>query len=199
VRRRIFSTLAAAVAVAASISISAAGSAAAQPDTSAVSAADSRGGGGGATPITDPASPIFVDGTKFKIVATLRGSGSQVYTCGTDGKYALREPVATLQNLRGGSTVGIHGKGPFWASFDGSRVDRTVSDPPVAVGTAPGGMGNIDWLRVPVTPVKDAPGVFGNVQFVQRVDTRGGVAPATCTTPTLSVNYTTNYVFWAPK
>lgn len=46
----------------------------------------------------------------------------------------------------------------------------------------------------------DAPGVFGNVAFIQRLDTRGGVAPASCTAPsTVSVDYSANYVFWAPK
>ena len=193
-RRRIFTTLAAAVAVAASISISA-GSAAAQPDTSSVAAAEARGGGGGATPNTGLNDDIKVDEAAFKIVATQRGVGKQVYTC-VNGTYTLREPVATLQNLRGGATVGIHGKGPFWASFDGSRVDRTAGE---LIGSAPGGKGNIDWLRVPVTPVPDAPGVFGKVRFVQRVDTRGGVAPQPCTTPTIAVEYSTNYVFWAPK
>jgi hypothetical protein len=195
VRRRIFTTLAATVAVAASISISAAGSAAAQPDTSAVAVAEARGGGGGATPNAKLPKEIRVDEAAFKIVATQRGVGSQVYTC-ANGVATLREPVATLQNLRGGTTVGIHGKGPFWASFDGSRVDRDVAE---AVGSTSVGAGNIDWLRVPVTPVADAPGVFGKVKFVQRVDTRGGVAPKPCTTPTVSVDYSTNYVFWAPK
>ena len=147
---------------------------------------------------SDQVEPAAQHGTS-EVVATQRGVGSQVYTCGADGKFPTtpREPVATLQNPRGG-TVGIHGKGPFWASFDGSRVDRTVGE---TVGLTSGGAGNVDWLRVPVTPVPDAPGVFGKVQFVQRVDTKGGVAPATSCTPksTVSVPYSTNYVFWAPK
>jgi hypothetical protein len=42
-------------------------------------------------------------------------------------------------------------------------------------------------------------GAFSNVEFVQRIDTRGGVAPKTCGAPTVAVDYATNYVFWAPK
>ena len=41
--------------------------------------------------------------------------------------------------------------------------------------------------------------MFSTVKFVQRIDTKGGVAPKTCTAPTIAVDYSTNYVFWAPK
>jgi hypothetical protein len=56
-------------------------------------------------------------------VATLRGVGKQVYECKADGlKRTLRlGPVAVLTTPRG-ATVGIHGRGPFWAHFDGSKV-----------------------------------------------------------------------------
>jgi len=137
-----------------------------------------------------------VDETKHRIVATQRGVGSQVYKC-ENGTYTLREPVATLQNLRGGPIVGIHGQGPFWASFDGSRVNGSA---PVSA-PSPAGPSNIAWLKVTGTQVNPpAPGVFADVAFIQRVDTKGGAAPSTCTgTSTLSVGYSTNYVFWAPK
>ena len=138
---------------------------------------------------------IRVNETQFKIVATQRGVGKQVYTCGTDGKYALREPVATLSTLRG-APAGIHGKGPFWAHFDGSRVDGSA---PISA-PSPAGPSNIAWLKVVGTPVPNAPGAFGNVAFIQRTDTMGGAAPATCTAPsTVAVDYSTIYVFWAPK
>jgi hypothetical protein len=187
--------MAAAAAVTASILLSAAGPAvAAAPDAAAAGTVDARGGSG-ATPNGKLPKEIRVDEAAFTVVATQRGIGSQVYTCGTDGKFALREPVATLQNSRG-ATVGIHGKGPFWASLDGSRVDGSA---PVSV-PSPAGLSNIAWLKVTGTPVPNAPGVFGKVAFIQRIDTRGGVAPASCTAPsTVSVEYSTNYVFWAPK
>jgi hypothetical protein len=63
---------------------------------------------------------------------------------------------------------------------------------------SPAGPPNIAWLKVTGTPVPNAPGVFGKVAVIQRIDTRGGAAPASCGAPTVSVPYATNYVFWAP-
>jgi Protein of unknown function (DUF3455) len=52
----------------------------------------------------------------------------------------------------------------------------------------------------PTTP-NPTTGVFSNVTFIQRLDTRGGVAPTgPCTAPrTVAVDYSANYVFWAAK
>ena len=60
---------------------------------------------------------------------------------------------------------------------------------------------NIPWLKLVGTPTPNTTGVFSNVTFIQRVDTRGGVTPTdTCTAPkTVAVDYTANYVFWAKK
>ncbi|HWM59227.1 MAG TPA: DUF3455 domain-containing protein [Pseudonocardia sp.] len=55
------------------------------------------------------------------------------------------------------------------------------------------------WLRLEVDRTFGQGGVFSKVVFIQRIDTRGGVAPATCGSPTVAVDYSTNYVFWAPK
>jgi hypothetical protein len=192
-KRRIFASLTATAAVAASILISSAAPAVAQTAT-ADSSATARSAG--VTPNSQLPAAIKVDENAFMIVATLKGVGKQVYTCGKteSGKYGLREPVAVLFDLRG--NAGIHGEGPFWASFDGSKV---VGSAPVSV-PSPAGPSNISWLKVVGTPVLNAPGVFGKVAFIQRVDTKGGVAPASCTAPsTVSVDYSTNYVFWAPK
>jgi hypothetical protein len=124
-------------------------------------------------------------------VATLRGVGEQVYTC-TNGVYVLREPVAVLSSPRGGP-VAIHGKGPFWANFDGSRVEAAK----IAGVKSPAGTSNVDWLLLQTTKAEGG-GTFGSVGYIQRIDTRGGVAPGTCTgTTTLAVDYSANYVFWA--
>ena len=60
---------------------------------------------------------------------------------------------------------------------------------------------SIPWLKLVATPTPNTTGVFSNVAFIQRVDTRGGLAPTgTCTAPTtVAVDYTANYVFWAQK
>ena len=209
--RRVLVKIAAAVAVAASLALgtvstaSAAGPAAAAAPPPAASADANRGGGGGGGRVTPnsqlPSGPngIQVDETKFKTVATLRGKGTQVYHC-VDNKYVLREPVATLEDLRSGKIVGIHGFGPFWANFDGSRVNGAIKARVKPDGTPPG----VDWLLLtatnPIIPPNPS-GIFGQVALIQRIDTRGGLTPTqSCTTPsTIAVDYSTNYVFWAPK
>lgn len=44
-------------------------------------------------------------------------------------------------------------------------------------------------------------GIFGKVTYVQRLDTRGGLAPAgTCASGTqTAVRYSADYAFWAAK
>ena len=64
---------------------------------------------------------IQVDETRIKVVASFVGIGKQVYDCNATGTFTFREPVAGL--LSRGVQAAIHGKGPFWASFDGSHVD----------------------------------------------------------------------------
>jgi Protein of unknown function (DUF3455) len=191
--RRILIGLAAAVTLSASLLITGVSSAA-TPDATAGATAESRGGG--ATPNAKLLEAIRVDETKFKIIAVMRGEGAQVYTC-TNGVATFREPVATLSS-RSGTTV-IHGKGPFWASFDGSRVDGSAAPPAGGSVPSPDATRNIPWLRLVGTPTPSTPGVFGNVAFIQRLDTRGGVAPTTCSTPSVAVPYSATYVFWAPK
>ena len=200
-KRRIFTSLAAGAAVAASILITGVTPAAAQPATADSSAARSSA----VTPNSQLNPLIRVDETQFKIVATLKGIGKQVYDCNSGGTFSLREPVAVLVNLRSGN-AGIHGAttgptAPFWASFDGSRVvgNTTPGTPGFAAIDAPVPTRDVRWVKLPGTSV-GASGVFSKVAFVQRIDTRGGVAPTSCVAPaTASVDYSTNYVFWAPK
>jgi Protein of unknown function (DUF3455) len=198
--RRVLATIAAATALAASLMVTGVGAAGATelaPSTQSGATAD-RTGGGGPTPNASLPAAIKVDETQFKVVSTMRGIGKQVYDCGSDGKYPVspREPVAGLVSTRGVPT-GIHGAGPFWASFDGSRVTGTGN------GSTPSSdpSKNVPWLRVAATATFGEGGVFSNVKFIQRTDTRGGVAPTTpCTAPsTVAVDYSTYYVFWVPK
>jgi hypothetical protein len=139
---------------------------------------------------------IQVDETQNKVVASFVGIGKQVYDCNAAGTaFVFREPVAGL--LSRGVQAAIHGKGPFWASFDGSHVDGSGAVP----APSPDPTKNIPWLRLVGTPTPNTTGVFSNVTFIQRLDTRGGVAPAgPCTAPkTVAVDYTANCVFWAKK
>ena len=200
-RRRLFTSLAAAAAVAASLLITSGASASAADATSVPPTMNAGPQIGGVTPSSVPKdSPIYVDETKYKIVATLRGVGKQVYDCNATGTYTFREPMAGLFTSRG-IPAGIHGAGPFWADFDGSKfVGNTASPDSAAVDSPVDPTKNIKWLKVAKASTVGTGGLFSAVEFVQRVDTRGGVAPTSCTAPaTASVDYTTNYVFWAPK
>jgi hypothetical protein len=146
-------------------------------------------------------------GIQDRRVASLRGVGKQIYDCNAGHTFTTpaREPAAGLFTSRG-IPAGIHGKGPFWTNFDGSHVDGLPLDPtsasvPSPDPAPPAPAKNIAWLRLAATPTPNTTGVFSNVKFIQRIDTHGGVAPTSCTAPntTLAVDYTANYVFWAPK
>ena len=192
-KRRFFATLAAAAAVTASmVMVSAAD--AATPDTTAAGAQSA-----GVTP--DATVPLAVRvGPGFKIVASLRGVGKQIYDC-TGGVFTFREPAAGLFTSRG-IPAGIHGQGPFWTNFDGSHVGGTTKDANAGTADSPTDRTkNVQWLKLVATPTPGTTGVFSNVKFIQRIDTRGGLAPVgNCTAAgTVAVDYTANYVFWAPK
>ena len=198
-KRRIFTSLAATAAVAASILISSGAAEAAPEATPSLSATNSSAQTGGVTPNESLPDGIKVKPEEnLKIVATFRGVGKQVYDCDATTKTypaKSREPVAGLFTSRG-IPVGIHGKGPFWADFDGSHVDGSA---PIAADSTDK-LKNVPWLRLTGTPTAGT-GVLSNVVVIQRIDTRGGVAPTgTCTaSSTVAVDYTANYVFWAKK
>jgi hypothetical protein len=125
-----------------------------------------------------------------KIVATMQvEQGAQVYTC-TNTSWTLLEPAAIL---RSGDTRVLHTRGPQWISpEDGSAVNgATVSSVP--------GHGAIPQLLLKATANRGS-GVFGSVDFIQRLKTEGGVAPAgSCTAGTQkAVSYSAEYRFYAP-
>ncbi len=194
-RRRLLASLAATTAVAASLLIGSAGSATAQDATAQSASATDARGSGGVTPNAKLPDAIQVKDPNLKIVATLRGVGKQIYDC-TNGAYVFREPAAGLFTLRG-APAGIHGKGPFWTHFDGSRVEGKDAVPAKPEGIGPN---DVPWLKLTaVNPIPQGTGgVFTNVKIIQRIDTKGGLAPTSCTgNGMLAVNYTANYVFWA--
>ena len=199
--RRIFTSLAAAAVVAASILISS-GAAEAAPDATTATT-DALGGAPTPNNKLDPTIQVQPE-ADYKIVATLRGIGKQVYDC-NGSTYVFREPIAGLFTTRG-IPAGIHGApdvptSPFWANFDGSRfVGNTVPGTPgFAAVLAPNATKDIKWLRVPKAKTAGS-GAFGSAEFVQRTDTHGGQPPASCTgSSTVSVDYSTFYVFWAHK
>jgi hypothetical protein len=67
--------------------------------------------------------------------------------------------------------VGIHYAGPTWESASGSYVVAAVIDRTTPNADA------IPWLLLGAV-ASDGPGIFDGVTYIQRVNTRGGIAPA---------------------
>jgi len=123
--------------------------------------------------------------------------GVQTYSCnGTAWTF-----VAPRANLyQGRQFVISHFNGPTWMHADGSHVVGAVVKPFPVAGTIP-------WLLL--SAADNGAGPFGStladVSFIQRVNTRGGVAPdaSTCNAASagkaVSVPYTADYNFFKPK
>ena len=101
------------------------------------------------------------------------------------------EPVATLY---ADSTyrvkVGTHYAGPTWESILGGKVVATRVD-----GCSPD-PASIPWLLLRAT---SADGVLSLVTFIQRVNTKGGlapIAPGASTGVMAEIPYTTEYLFY---
>lgn len=135
-----------------------------------------------------------------KVVLDVTGKGVQIYDCkpsATDpavNAWTFREPAAVLYGHRG-RPVGIHFRGPTFESFDGSSVVGMLQ----ASYTVPGG-GAIAWLLLKAVSTQ-GDGVLAGVDYIQRLETRGGVAPAGACDPasdsTVAVPYQARYVFYA--
>ena len=127
-------------------------------------------------------------------VARFRAAGVQIYQC-TGGTWTFVEPAATLSGREKATNKrieAIHFRGPSWQSVsDGSLVEaRSIASSP-AEGTIP-------QLLLQATKTR-GDGVFGDVTYIQRLRTKGGLAPTgSCTEgATESVDYKADYVFFA--
>jgi hypothetical protein len=129
--------------------------------------------------------------------------GVQVYECApkddAPGGWAwqFRGPEATLSDAAG-KTVGRHFGGPSWAAADGATIVGQVS----ASAPAPE-KGDIAWLLLAIKS-RDGQGLLTRTASVQRLDTEGGVAPASAcgagnAKQVERVGYTATYVFWRVK
>jgi hypothetical protein len=131
-----------------------------------------------------------------QVVLDVAGKGVQIYDCNpTTLAWTFREPAAVLYG-RGRHPVGIHFRGPTFESFDGSSVLAALD----ASAPAPHPDRAIPWLRLK-TVTNQGDGVLAQVDYVQRIETRGGVAPTGACNPaadrTVAVPYRARYVFYA--
>jgi hypothetical protein len=135
-------------------------------------------------------------------VATYYAVGVQKYKArikaGSDPvsyEWAFVAPQADLYDITN-AKVGTHGAGPFWST---SPLDSIFGQQFSPARTAPSlDPESIDWLllmpKIGTTPI----GIFADVDYIQRIATKGGKAPLTPPSDineTIDVKYKAVYRF----
>ncbi len=159
-----------------------------------------------ASPSTVPVPETLKPAANETLAMIVAAKGVQIYECrarkdGTGVEWAFVAPDADLFDAYG-MPIGRHGAGPYWQARDGSRVVGSVkarADAPNP-GANPGA---IPWLLL-TTKSTAAQGAFSATTSIQRVNTVGGVAPATgcnadATGKSTRVPYTADYVFYTAR
>jgi hypothetical protein len=133
------------------------------------------------------------------LVVKAAAQGSQVYECqaGEDAGFTwkLVGPDAELTD-EAGARIGKHYAGPTWEALDGSKVVGVLQKKADAPAS-----GAIPWLLLGAKSTEGT-GKFARVTSIQRVDTVGGVAPASgCDASKVgtkqSAPYRATYYFYA--
>ena len=108
------------------------------------------------------------------LAAQAHAKGFQVYSCRNDGgayNWTLKGPVAELFDKEG-KKVGRHFAGPTWEWSDKSQVTgKMMTSVPSPDADS------IAWLLLVATG-HSGEGVLANVTNIQRLNTKGGKAPA---------------------
>jgi hypothetical protein len=135
-----------------------------------------------------------------QLAVQVHAKGDQVYSCKVDGAqvgWTLKAPEAQLFD-KDGKAFGKHFAGPSWEASDGSRVVGKA-----AANVASPDAESIPWLLVKVVS-HAGEGVLARVTSIQRINTKGGKAPASgCDAghagQEVRVAYSADYLFFAPK
>jgi hypothetical protein len=135
-----------------------------------------------------------------QLVLQLHAKGYQVYTCKegvSQYEWVLKAPDAQLFD-KDGKPFGKHFAGPSWEANDGSRVSGQM----VAAVPSPDA-DSIPWLLVKVLS-HEGTGVLSAVNFIQRLNTKGGKAPSSGCDEShaareIRAPYSADYLFYAPK
>jgi Protein of unknown function (DUF3455) len=126
--------------------------------------------------------------------------GDQIYSCKGDAgqfSWTLKAPDAQLFD-KDGKAFGKHFAGPSWEASDGSRVTGK------AAANAPSpDADSIPWLLISVVS-RSGEGVLAHVTSIQRLNTKGGKAPASgCDQghvgQEVRAPYTADYLFYVQK
>jgi hypothetical protein len=170
--------------------------------TVVLSACGSMGSMNSAMPMYSQAS--LPDAVKVpmgnKVAMETVGVGEVTYECRDKAnapgmtEWVFVGPNAVL-NDRAGKAVGkYYGPPATWEAMDGSKLTATQ------LAVAPNGAGNLPHQLVKANPAMGT-GAMTGVTHIQRVATKGGVAPMTaCTTANKGakeiVKYQADYIFW---
>ena len=136
-----------------------------------------------------------------EVVLEAHAKGVQIYACqaGADQKpaWVLQAPEADLAGATG-KTIVHHSAGPAWKHEDGSEVTgrkATQVDAPKPDA--------IPWLLLTATGHKGE-GILSRVTSIQRIHTKGGLAPSAITCGAARIGtearsaYEADYIFYAP-
>ncbi|HXJ12057.1 MAG TPA: DUF3455 domain-containing protein [Candidatus Limnocylindrales bacterium] len=135
-----------------------------------------------------------------QLLLQVHAKGDQVYTCKGDAAQAawtLKAPDAQLFD-KDGKPFGKHFAGPSWEASDGSRVmGKAIANVPSPDADS------IPWLLVNIVG-HEGSGVLSRATSVQRINTKGGKAPASgCDAAhagqEVRAAYSADYLFYAPK
>ena len=135
-----------------------------------------------------------------KIAMETVGAGDITYECKAKKdaagqfEWTFVGPDAVLSDRSGMSVGKYFGPPATWQNNDGSKVTATQ------VAVAPAGAGNIPSQLVKANPAMGS-GAMTGVTYIQRVATKGGVAPASaCSAANMgakeTVKYQADYIFW---
>ena len=138
-----------------------------------------------------------------KVTMETVGVGEITYECrakkdaADQFEWVFAGPDAKLLDRAGKQVGKYYGPPATWESNDGSKLTATQ------LAVAPGGMGNIPLQLVKANPAMGM-GAMQGVAYIQRVDTKGGVAPATaCAAGNAGqkqiVKYQADDIFWAAQ
>ncbi len=145
-----------------------------------------------------PAAVQVPSGNKVSMETV--GVGEITYECraktGAAGQYewVFVGPDAKLMDRSGKQVGKYYGPPATWESMDGSKLTATQ------VAVSPAMAGSIPLQLVKANPAMGS-GAMQGVTYIQRVDTKGGVAPATpCAAGNMSakqiVKYQADYIFY---
>lgn len=128
-----------------------------------------------------------------KLAFHVYAKGTQIYRWnGTSWSFVAPDAILYAEENYHGE-VGNHGVGPHWTSKSGSKV-KAARVPNTGCRPDPNA---IEWLLLKQTEAT-GPGIFGNITYIQRTNTTGGMAPTDngSLNELREVPYTAEYYFY---